>query len=58
MVKYSKSDESESDALPAAESDTTSTKITLTHGFGKMNKHKQQTVIRFIIKMLTCEPTN
>ena len=33
VVKYSKSDESECDALPAAESDSTSTQITLTGGF-------------------------
>ena len=35
VVKYSKSDESECDVIPAAESDTTSTQITLTHGFGR-----------------------
>ena len=36
-----------SDALPDIESDTTSTQITLTDGFGKMSKRKQQAVIRF-----------
>ena len=36
-----------SDALPDVESDTTSTQITLTDGFGKMSKSKQQAVIRF-----------
>ena len=35
------------DALQAVESDTTSTEVTLTNGFGKMNKRKQQAVIRF-----------
>ena len=35
------------DALPAPESDVTSTQITLTDGFGKMNKSKQAAVIRF-----------
>ena len=35
------------DALPAPESDVTSTQITLTDGFGKMNKRKQAAVIRF-----------
>ena len=37
----------ECDALPAPESDITSTQITLTHRFGKMNKRKQEAVIRF-----------
>ena len=35
------------DVLPDIESDTTSTQITLTDGFGKMSKRKQQAVIRF-----------
>ena len=35
------------DALPAPQSDITSTQITLTHRFGKMNKRKQEAVIRF-----------
>jgi hypothetical protein len=34
------------DALPDIESDTTSTQITLTDGFGKMSKRTQQAVIR------------
>ena len=37
----------ECDALPAPESDITSTQITLIHRFGKMNKRKQEAVIRF-----------
>ena len=37
----------ECDALPASESDVTSTKITLTDSFGTMNKRKQPAVIRF-----------
>ena len=40
-------DGSECDALPASESETTSTQIVLTDGFGKMNKRKQKAVIRF-----------
>ena len=35
------------DALPALEHNNTSTQITLTDGFGKMNKRKQEAVIRF-----------
>ena len=37
----------ECDALPAPKSDITSTQITLTHRFGKMNKRKQEAVNRF-----------
>ena len=43
VVNY-KTDDSMCDAIPALESDTTSTQITLTDGFGKM---KQESVIRF-----------
>ena len=42
-----KPDDSMCDALPDIESDTTSTQITLTEGFGKMSKRTQQAVIRF-----------
>ena len=44
VVNYERN---ECDALPAPESNVTSTQITLTDGFGKMNKRKQQSVIRF-----------
>ena len=44
LVKYEHND---CDALPPPESDVTSTQITLTDRFGKMNKRKQQAVIRF-----------
>ena len=47
VIKYGPSDDSKCDALPASESDITSTQITLTDGFGRMNKRKEQTVIRF-----------
>lgn len=47
MVKYGPIHDSECDALPAADSETTSTQITLTDRFGKMNKCKQEAVIRF-----------
>ena len=46
VVNY-KPDDSMCDAIPVLESDTTSTQITLTDGFGKMNKKKQESVIRF-----------
>ena len=46
VVKY-EHDDGECDALPASESDTTSTQITLTDGFGKMNKRRVEAVIRF-----------
>ena len=45
VVKYERDDQC--DALSASESDTTSTRITLTDGFGKMNKHRVEAVIRF-----------
>ena len=47
-----------SDALPDVESDKTSTKITLTDGFGKMSKRKQQAVIRFRKYNKDTEPSN
>ena len=47
VVKYGPTDDSECDALPAADSETTSTQITLSDKFGKMNKRKQEAVIRF-----------
>ena len=50
VVNYS---DSMCDAIPALESDTTSTQITLTDGFGKMNKKKQESVITFRTKRLT-----
>ena len=46
VVKYG-CDDGECDALPASESDTTSTQIPLTDGFGKMNKRRVEAVIRF-----------
>ena len=42
-----KPDDSVCDALPEIDSDTTSTQITFTDGFGKMSQLKQQAVIRF-----------
>ena len=47
-----------SDVLPDAESDTTSTKITLTDSFGKMSKRRQQAVIRFRKYNKDTEPSN
>ena len=47
VTKYEHNDGSECDALPASENETMSTQIVLTDGFGKMNKRKQEAVIRF-----------
>lgn len=43
------------DALSAPEGDVTSTQITLTDGFGKMNKRKQAAVIKYSERT---DPTN
>ena len=56
-VKY-RPDDSMFDAIPALESDTTSTQITLSHKFGKMNKRKQQAVIRFRKYNRETDPSN
>ena len=53
-----KPDDSVCDALPDLESDGTSTQITLTDGFGKMNKRKQQAVIRFRKYNKDTDPSN
>ena len=55
VVKYERND---CDALPAPESDVTSTQITLTDRFGKMNKRKQQAVIRFRKYNKETDPSN
>ena len=58
VVNYERSDDNECDALPASESDITSTKITLTDKFGKMNKRKQEAVIRFRKYNKETDPSN
>ena len=55
VVKY---EHNECDALPAPESDVTSTQITLTDRFGKMNKRKQAAVIRFRKYSKEADPSN
>ena len=55
---YKPDDSMTSDALPDVESDTTSTKITLTDGFGKMSKRRQQAVIRFRKYNKDTDPSN
>ena len=55
VVKYERN---KCDALPAPESDVTSTQITLTDRFGKMNKRKQQAVIRFRKYNKETDPSN
>ena len=57
VVKYER-DDGECDALPASESDTTSTQITLTDGFGKMNKRRVEAVIRFRKYNKETDPSN
>ena len=56
FAKYERDDQC--DVLPASESDTTSTQITLTDGFGKMNKRRVEAVIRFRKYNKESEPTN
>ena len=58
VTKYEHKDGSECDALPASESETTSTQIVLTDGFDKMNKRKQEAVIRFYRYNKEAEPSN
>ena len=58
VTNYRHSEDSECDALPASESDTTSTQIKLTDGFGKMNKRKREAVIRFRRYNKDAEPSN
>ena len=58
VTNYQHRDDSECDALPASENDTTSTQIKLTDGFGKMNKRKQEAVIRFRWYNKDAEPSN
>ena len=53
-----KRDDSELDALPPSDTDTTSTQIQLTDGFGKMNKRKREAVIRFRRYNKDAEPSN
>ena len=55
---YKPDDSMTSDALPDVEIDNTSTKITLTDGFGKMSKRRQQAVIRFRKYNKDTEPSN
>ena len=58
VTNYKPDDSMTSDALPDVESDTTSTQITLTDGFGKMSKRKQQAVIRFRKYNKDADPSN
>ena len=55
VVRYECND---CDALPAPESDVTSTQITLTDKLGKMNERKQQAVIRFRKYNKETDPSN
>ena len=56
VTNYKKDDDS--DALPPVESETTSLRITLSGGFGKMNKRKREAVIRFRRYNKDTDPSN
>ena len=56
VTNYQKEDDG--DALPPVESETTLSRITLTGGFGKMNKRKREAVIRFRRYNKDAEPSN
>ena len=59
VTNYKHSDDSEcDDALPPPDSDTTSSRIQLTDGCGKMNKRKQEAIIRFRRYNIDAEPSN
>ena len=50
--------DSECDALPPSDNETSSSQITLTDGYGKMNKRKREAVIRFRRYNKDAEPSN
>lgn len=50
--------DSVNDVLPPCDSETTSSQITLTDRFGKMNRRKREAVIRFRRYSKDAEPTN
>ena len=50
--------DSDSDALPPSDSESTTTQIILTDGYGKMNKRKREAVIRFRRYNKDAEPSN
>ena len=50
--------DSECDALPPSDNETSSSQITLTDGYGKMNKRKIEAVIRFRRYNKDAEPSN
>ena len=58
VTNYQHKNDSECDALPASGSETMSTQIKLTDGFGKMNKRKREAVIRFRRYNKDAEPSN
>ena len=58
VTNYQHNHNNECDALPASDSETISTQIKLSDGFGKMNKHKREAVIRFRRYNKDAEPSN
>ena len=55
---YRHDNDSESDVLPPSDSEATSSQITLTGGFGKMNRRRRKAVIRFRRYNKDAEPSN
>ena len=58
FVTNHRNDDSECDTLPPTESEVTSKTITLTDGFGKMNRRTREAVIRFHKYNKDAEPSN
>ena len=58
VTNYQQNDDSECDALPPSDSESTSTQIQLTDGFGKMNKRRREAIIRFRRYNKDAEPNN
>ena len=58
VTNYQRNNDSDSDVLPPSDSETTVSQITLTDGFGKMNRRKREAVIRFRRYNKDAEPSN
>ena len=59
VTNYQRNDEdSENDVLPLSNTDSASSQITLTGGFGKMNRRKREAIIRFTHYNKDAEPSN
>ena len=58
VVQHQKDNEEQSDVLPVNETETMSSQIVLSNGFGKMHQRKRQAVIRFRRYNKDSEPSN